>query len=297
MREDGELFGIALVRDTIFREFKFIYGVLRYDLSATFAPALLFTVFAWRNSGEQPALSIVLGRCLVYSFFYAFTFCLSNQIVGVQEDRINKPDRPLARGLVSIEGAKIRWVLGMLGYLAVGGLFGVLPWVLLWQVLTLLHNFGSWSKQWYTKNLFNGLGVFAGLSANWQLVGPITPLAWRWIVALSVVVFMLVGVQDLRDIVGDRAGGRRTFPIAFGEWPSRIVLATGFMVLPIVSHWLLSSLDASPISVLIYEMLLLGMSLVIATRVVLFRSRSSDHHTYKLFTYWYCAALASGVVI
>ena len=80
--------------------------------------------------------------------------------------------------------------------------------------------------------------------AAWTFVQPVTPLAWRWILVIAGIIFVLVSAQDLRDMEGDRHIGRRTVPLVFGEQPTRIGLAVGFALLPFVVHsWLITPLD------------------------------------------------------
>ena len=47
-------------------------------------------------------------------------FNLSNQYTGAEEDKINKPDRPIPSGLVTVEGARFRWYIVTVLYLIVG---------------------------------------------------------------------------------------------------------------------------------------------------------------------------------
>lgn len=273
---------------------KFVAG----DLSSAVVPALLFLAAAW--SSQNLPVSVLLrsmGYGLLYFWLYIYVFCLSNQLTGIEEDRINKPHRPLVAGLVSPRGARHRWIVMMSVFTIVGWLLGVLPWALLWQLVVLLHNFGGWAKRWYGKNFSMSLGIVAQLGAAWQLVGPLTPMAWRWILCIAAAIFVLVPVQDLRDIKGDRRSQRRTLPLVLGEERARWLLAASFALLPLVVHSVLMlPLGLSP-AVIVCDLLLAVFGLVIAGRILLFRSPHADHQTYLLFTYWYCLALACAVVV
>jgi 4-hydroxybenzoate polyprenyltransferase len=281
----------------VVREANFFLQVIRRDLSSTVFPGLLFSAAAW-NSSKAPVTELVptLLRSLLYFSFFVFTFCLSNQIVGVEEDRINKPDRPLARGLVSIRGAWIRWALAMVLYTFIGWKLDVLVWTLLWQAVTLIHNLAGGARNWFIKDLSMGVGVFVQLRAGWLLGAPMTEAANTWILFLAVAIFVLVPVQDLRDIDGDRLSRRKTFPMVFGVKTTRMFLAVGFTVLIGISHALLTSLMPLTPLVLACDIALGLVSLAIALRVMLLRSAQADHSTYLLFTYWFCLAMVSGVV-
>ncbi len=270
-------------------EVSFTYQVIRRDMSSAVMPGLIFGLAAWHGAGG-PALELVpqLGRALLYFTLYAFTFCLSNQLMGVEEDRINKPDRPLARGMVSLRGASIRWVLAML-----------------WQAVTIVHNLLRGARNWFIKNLSMGLGVWASLEAGWRIASPTMPQgAHEWLIFLAVSVFLLVPLQDLRDIQGDKDCGRKTFPMVFGITATRRFLGAGFAALAVLTHLLMMRLVGAPATmagaspqVLVFDALLALTSLMIAFQVLTRHRPEQDHKTYMHYTYWYCLALASTFVL
>src|SRR5262249_9751622 len=146
---------------------------------------------------------LALGRCALYFWLYVYTFCLGNQLAGVAGDRIDKPDRPLPSGAVSPEGARRRWAGLTVAFLVVGGWFGVLPWTVLWVLAATMHNFGGWSRHWFTKNcVVMPLGTAAELASAWSFVGPLSSLAWRWVIVIPIIIGVTVSTQDFRDIEG-----------------------------------------------------------------------------------------------
>lgn len=282
----------------LWQEARLSWGFIAGDLSSAFVPPLLFMIAAGRAQVvgiDHLVLALVRGGLLFA--LYTYTFVLSNQINGVQEDVINKPFRPLAAGIVTLQGVQTRWLISMLLYTGLGWCFGVLEWVLLWQSVTLLHNFYGGSSHWLTKNFLMALGIIAQLACAWQLVAPITLMAWYWIVLMSVVIFAVIALQDLRDIRGDRAIGRHTLPLELGETRTRGLLAVDFAVLPVGLHiWLLAPGGITSAS-LLCSLLLAALSWTIAARVWLYRTPHADHQTYMLFTYTYCAILCSSIVL
>jgi 4-hydroxybenzoate polyprenyltransferase len=271
---------------------------MRRDISATIVPSLMFLAAAGlsRHLGATELL-LALAAGTLYSWLYCYVFCLSNQIEGLEEDRLNKPDRPLPSGLVSVRGAHLRWALMMIAFALVGWWFGVLEWAVLWGGVVVLHNYGGWAKHWFTKNLSMLLGVVAELAAAWEIVTPLTPVAWRWIGVLAIAVFSLASLQDLRDIEGDRANRRRTLPLVIGVDPTRWVLGAGFAILPVIIHVMLMQPAGLSWNVVLCDIGLALVSLTIALRVVFYRTQPDDHQTYMLFTYWYCLALLSAAIV
>lgn len=280
------------------REAFFCFQVIRRDLSATVVPGLLFSLAAWYHSGAVVAeLPAAIGSSLLYFTLFTYTFCLSNQIVGVEEDRLNKPDRPLARGVLSLEAAWLRWGVSMALFTATGAHLGVLGWTLVWQLATFIHNPAGGSKNWLVKNLVNGVGVVVMLQVAWQQAAPMMVSAQSWLLFLALAVATLVAIQDLRDLEGDRASGRRTLPLVIGVKATRRVLAVGFALLALATHVLLMELSSPSAAVLVCDAVLGLVSLTIAARVLLLRTARADHHSYLLFTGWYCLALASSFVV
>lgn|GEM_PF-3715434 len=74
-----------------------------------------------------------IGLSLVHFSFYIYNFCLANQIVGVEEDGINKPDREVPSGRLSIQGAWLRWTCAMFAFPLVA--FLINPELVVWAIL------------------------------------------------------------------------------------------------------------------------------------------------------------------
>jgi hypothetical protein len=87
---------------SLLREVTMTWRIIVRDLPASIIPGTLFALSAWRYSHLPVSdLPVVLAKALPYFAFYIFAFCLLNQLTGVHEDQVNKPDRPFAAGLVS----------------------------------------------------------------------------------------------------------------------------------------------------------------------------------------------------
>lgn len=280
------------------REIQLSYRFIRLDLSSAFAPAVLFTAAALKAG---PALNVAgllaaAARTVLYFWLYTYTFCLSNQVVGVEEDRLNKPHRPIVVGMVSQRGALIRWIVVSIAFSLVGAWFGVAKWALLWLAVSIAHNFLGLARGWFLKCAFMSAGIVAQLAPAWEMVTPLTPVAWRWILVIALVIFATVSLQDLRDIAGDRALGRRTLPLLVGEARIRIALSAVFALLPLVIHLLLLAPLGGPLVVQCSAVTGV-LSLLIAGRILLCRSREADHRSYLLYTSWYCLLLLCAILL
>ncbi|WP_282785597.1 MULTISPECIES: UbiA family prenyltransferase [unclassified Nocardia] len=264
------------------------------DLTATVVPATIFVLAASGNAGLPAGRipAIMLG-CCVYFWLYIYTFNLSNQLTGINEDRVNKPHRPLVRGLITPDGARCRLVVVTGVFLVVGVVLGVAEWTVLWIAAWVFHNHLRGAMTWWGKNTAMVAGTVAQLGAAWQIVTPLSAAAWTWILAIAVPLGVLVSLQDLRDLEGDLAAGRRTAVVVFGEQRLRVLLGASFAIYPFVLYVLLYA--HAPTTATLLGGVAALVSFTISVRVLRCRDRSSDNTTYMLYTYWYCLTLASAV--
>lgn len=239
-------------------------------------------------------------KLVLYFGLYIYTFCLANQITGVEEDRVNKPDRAIPAGILTLEEAKLRWFLSMLLFPIIGWALGgwsLCRWALLWQVLIVAYNYGSLDKHWFSKNIvFITLGSVVQLAAAWQLTGPITHNAWVWIWTVALIFGVTLQLQDLRDVEGDRLLGRRTFPIVFGDINTRRFVAVSVLLSALVMLGVVLVNSSNSHLALAVGLLLGSLNVVVGIRVLNLRTKLDDHRTYMLHTYWFCAALGSATI-
>jgi 4-hydroxybenzoate polyprenyltransferase len=288
----------GLSANPLWHELKVSWAFVAGDLSSAVAPPLLFSLVAWKVSGAVwGQLPAVLAKSLLYFWFYIYTFCLANQLAGIEEDRTNKPHRPLVTGLVTPQSTRLRLLVTMVLFSLVGTALGVPVYMALWLLVVVVHNLANLARHWFVKNACMSVGIVVQLGAAWQIVTPLTEQAWRWILFPAAVILPLVSLQDLRDMAGDARAGRCTFPQRYGERFTRRFLGFFFAALPLGIHFvLMRPLGARPL-VWMCDLGLALLSLVISVRVLRLRSSRDDHRTYLLLTYWYCALLASALVV
>lgn len=275
------------------------YRIVWRDLSASLIPATLMSLAALFTQVDWTPIDLLrtIAFSVLYFSLYIYSFCLSNQIVGFDEDRVNKPDRVLPSGTISMRGARNRWFISMLIFplmgFALGG-FALLRWAVAWQVIFLSYNHLGLHRHWFTKNVvFITLGTLVQLAAAWELVSPLTLASWQWIAVVSVAFGVTLHIQDLRDVEGDRAVGRHTLPVAIGQSATRRVMAIAIALLPILCHFFLFSMAKPSVSIACCEVGLSVLNAIVSVRLIRKTSISDDHCTYMLHTYWFCAVLAA----
>jgi geranylgeranylglycerol-phosphate geranylgeranyltransferase len=217
------------------------------------------------DPARQLTLSVILTVALG-SLCAAFLNAANNsinQIYDLEIDRLNKPNRPLVTGALTMREA---WTFTWITYV-----LGVLP---TW--LVVVHPYDTWLEKltapwsWHETFYIYAIALVTtfvysvpalgrtkarGMWANWTIAIPRGCLlkvagwamvarigAWEpWAIG-SVFMLFLVGAastKDFADIEGDRAGGCKTLPILHGPRKAAWIIAP-FFVFP----WLLVPLFA-----------------------------------------------------
>ena len=205
--------------------------------------------------------TVALGS-LCASFLNAASNAI-NQITDLDIDRLNKPNRPLVTGALSLrEGWTFTWIFYALAIVPTWAVvvfpythFGAkivapLPWhetffiYLAGLVFTLIYSVPSWGR---TKA--------RGMLANWTIAIPrgclLKVAGWAMVARIGhwepwaiggIFMLFLVGAastKDFADMKGDAAGGCKTLPILHGAKKAAWIIAP-FFVLP----WMLIPLFA-----------------------------------------------------
>jgi 4-hydroxybenzoate polyprenyltransferase len=206
-------------------------------------------------------LTVALGSACA-AFLNAANNAL-NQIYDLEIDRINKPKRPLPAGDLTLRQAWIfTWIMYAIGLLPTwlvvvypyttwrAKFFAPLPWhecffiYLAAFVATFVYSvpaFGRTKAHPIGANLTIAIPRGCLLKvAGWTMVARATT-GEPWFIGSIFMIFLLgaASTKDFSDIVGDRAGGVRTLPIALGVRKAAYVIAP-FFVIP----WLLMPLGA-----------------------------------------------------
>ncbi|KAH9934290.1 UbiA prenyltransferase family-domain-containing protein [Fomitopsis serialis] len=155
-------------------------------------------------------------------WIHLLQFDVSNQTLKPEEDLLNKSDRPLPSGRMTLEAALVlRWALVPL-CLAVSWLYST---EVLWAsvalvALTIIYNeLSAHGKGWIIRNLVNAAG-FASFEVGATLVATHGHKDFDWIARSAVyasagIFASTIHTQDFKDVLGDSSVGRRAIPIVF----------------------------------------------------------------------------------
>jgi 4-hydroxybenzoate polyprenyltransferase len=125
---------------------------------------------------------------------------------------------------------------------------------------------------------WSSLKVAIGAGANTSPETSITSDGLRWIYIVSAIILTTMHIQDLKDVVGDRAKGRKTAPLVLGEQPARWTLVISIIL------W-------GPFCAVYWRKPCIGLIAVlfgtfIAWRCVLYKGNKEDRKTWQLWCAW-----------
>ncbi len=153
-----------------------------------------------------------------------------NDILDIESDRINHPERPLPTGIVSIRQATFIAILCACGGVTIS-LFLTLPLqgvTLLVLALLLWYNLGVKRTPLYGNLLIAFLGALTVVSGGIASGDNIMLLPGSGFPAFMAFLlhFAREIIKDVQDLQGDQASGGRTYPIRTGVEPAlRLVAA------------------------------------------------------------------------
>lgn len=292
----------------VIAEIVLTWNLIVSNIGATIIPGVLFTIASMTyhriSFFTASGFWIVFMSTIIFSL-YISTFDLTNQIAGIVEDRTNglfvshKKNRPLATGLMGIKGAWIRLGMLILLYCYLSSKWGILLWTLLWIATFIIHDLFGGSKFWVSKDLTMSSGVLMQLASAWELAGPITAIAVKWILFQAIINWWLVNIQDLRDVKGDSIVGRKTFPIIYGLDRTRKIFAFSFFAAAILTHFIMYAPLGNGWHILLASAWTNGTLCLVGVRLLMkkYHTEQGDHRSYQIYIYWYCFALASAILV
>ncbi len=194
---------------------------------------------------DKLTINIVLG---VFTYiFLAASGNIINDVYDIEIDKINRPERPIPRGSISLKQAKELFFL----YLIIGIILSlvntlILSLPLINLVLAFFFGFIAWvyakwgKKSGFLGNIIVGVSFSIGLVYGAYLNSPIIPpyILFFFITAFSLLVAREI-IKGCEDIEGDKNQGVKTLAIKIGIKSSRnisvifVLIAVMFFILPI----------------------------------------------------------------
>jgi 4-hydroxybenzoate polyprenyltransferase len=235
-----------------------------------------------------PALAVIWLNLLVFN--------IANQRSpsAVQEDRINKPHRPIPSGRISSEQAQQLLFVLLPITLVLGYGVGVWKETILLSVFQHLYNdLHGCDGNFLVRNalIASGYALYSAISFE-MLVAPgysPKPEGWQWIAVVTAVMFTTQHICDIKDAEGDRTRGRRSAPIVLGDVVVRWSVAVPVMLCS-VSCPVFFDLGVPS------YVLTTGLGGLVAGRTLVLKDLESDRLTWKVWAVWTCSLFVLPVI-
>ncbi|KAF9556098.1 hypothetical protein CPC08DRAFT_670284, partial [Agrocybe pediades] len=257
---------------------KTVFLFTRSDYKTIFFPVIIFAV-AVSSAFEGHALI----RTAIWTWLHLLQANVSNQTFSAQEDRINKPWRPLPSGRVTVQQARaFRFSLTVLclffSYILGPGIAAA---SLCLTVVEILHDDFLLSVRPIWKNICNVGGYLSfeiGATLSMAPTPQIDATALTALMISALVILTTISAQDFADVNGDKMSNRRTFPLiapVASRW--YIFIAVTFWSSMLTVAW-----DLGPIS----GGLFLAFGTYVGSRYFRLRDIQSDRSSYALYNIW-----------
>ncbi|KAF8582843.1 hypothetical protein K439DRAFT_1350349 [Ramaria rubella] len=268
---------------------KTLFLFTKSDFKTILLPVTVFAI-----STAPLSDSATLPHLVFWIWLHILQCALANQIMGKDEDAINKPDRPIPSGRITIAQAWVlRWAC-VVPCLLLSAWYGreVLRASAALAFFLYIYNELGYNSHWLSRNVLNGAGLACFEVGATLIAGrDRTALAMTSKVAIlisSSIFLTTIHTQDFKDIFGDERIGRRTLPM---------ILPVGSRILTLVflvawSVGLMYIWNVGPA----ISAALLALSSIIGGRFIFFTSVVADQRSFYLYSVWLSLANALPVL-
>ncbi|KAL1738900.1 UbiA prenyltransferase family-domain-containing protein [Schizophyllum fasciatum] len=158
-------------------------------------------------------------------FLWLELHLLAFEVTGVEEDKLQKPHRPIPSGRIAQSQARTLYICVIIAALAMSARHGIACVTVIFIGAITVYNEGCLARFWYFKSGLALLGYAWFCSGTAICFNDDRPLPPRtlWATSCLALIFFTTGhAQDFRDREGDAAIGRRTLalilPHRFARW-------------------------------------------------------------------------------
>lgn len=276
---------------------KTLFLFTRSDIKTVILPQTVFSLAFVSSQVSQTTLlqhvAFRIPHLLIWMWLHLLVVDISNQRLpdSILEDGHNKPWRPIPSGRLTPgeAGSLIRW--GVVVALATSvALQASEASTALMAFIWLYNDLGGNEVGPLHRNLLNaaglscfgwgGVSVLYGGRGDGGMTEVVHMRLGMWLALCSLIITTTIHAQDFPDVEGDRARGRGTMPLLYGEtWP-RWTLAVTVVIWSVICpvFWQVTSPFVWSASVL--------TGFVMASLTIARRGIGSDKTVWKLWCLW-----------
>lgn len=167
-----------------------------------------------------------------------------NQCTDVDTDRINKPDRPIPSGLISLKEGYSIVALLYIATIALAASVNTIFFALTCMAVSLGIAYSIYPFKLKDRFILSNLSIAVGYGTlnfllGWLVIKPIYDVPVHILVMLTAFDFFASISKDYRDMAGDMRYGARTIPVVIGRGKAIVLEFTALyavFTLPLVYY-------------------------------------------------------------
>ncbi len=205
------------------------FEILRPSNVGLFFLAILLGAFV--VVGPEAFLSLKVWLAAISGTLIGSAANVINDVMDIETDKINKPNRPLIRGAMTIAEAKRYWlILNILGLLATFFISTIATGIAMIAILIMYAYSISFKRQLLIGNLVVcfvvSLGLVYGAIAMNRFEGIWFPITFSILFNFAREV-----LKDLEDVKGDEVLGAKTLALLLGQKKTLMIISGVFIAL------------------------------------------------------------------
>ncbi|KAH7407280.1 hypothetical protein BKA64DRAFT_742937 [Cadophora sp. MPI-SDFR-AT-0126] len=271
-----------------------LYLLTKSNLKCVLLP---HTIFALSIHLSSPLLTMVPNQPLSTTFSrisHILTWVYLNQLLcdisnqrlpsSIAQDTISKPWRPIPSNRLMPSNLRhllivaIPFVLYCTRF--VGGTRESAAIIIL---LYIYNDLEAGDESPHLRDLLNALALTSfSLGATRVALGDageINEKGHQWLILTGAMIFFTISVQDLRDVEGDAATGRKSLPLVHGDDAARWMLASAIVLFSLACPMFIGNS-------LLVTMGLGCLGVCLAYRILWYKGVEADERSFTLWAVW-----------
>lgn len=285
---DSNAVSRADIRHWVATEIRIMFRLNIHNVWVSSLPPILFAIASWVNHPAETRTLWSLLIAVVWAYLFIYIYDTSNQAMGVEEDRLNKPRRPAPAGLTDSAGLWRRFWVGCALFLALGllGSPATMFFAAVWIGVSISTH--MWATQRYYflwKPVTTWIGAVCQLAGAWCVISSLTPTSIAWIVTIATMFIVAQPIEDVRDIPGDREIGRRSLATMFGGRAICFGFSLLMIVWPPLAVYLVLPQRISGVPELVAVAVLVILCLGAGLLALRYNSRPAQYAAYIVYSF------------
>ena len=209
-------------------------------LPAPFVGFVCGSVMAWRTAAPQSPLPHLVWLGAAGGVGLNIFSNALNQVHDLDIDRINRPERPLPAGRLTVGQARSTAAVALLAGLLAGALVNRTLLLIFAAAALCTWLYSAPPARLKLRGLWGNAAIAAARGvlvpvAGWAAVAPLdAPDPWAAGAVLGLFLLGAASTKDFEDVQGDRAHGAATLPVRLGPARAAAVIAP-FLVIPFLA--------------------------------------------------------------